>query len=141
MRVQFALCAQSASVDRASNRVSIFNVIDHIPATSLPIIIPSVTFVSIFENEKDEPATNFKGVFEAKVNGQLVAKGEVPVSFVNGRLARVILSMNSIPIREHGILSFRLVIPDAATAETQVQIIDLSPRTAPSAVVTPPTTS
>jgi len=31
MRVQFALCAQSASVDRNSNRLSIFNVIDHFP--------------------------------------------------------------------------------------------------------------
>jgi hypothetical protein len=127
MRTQFALCAQSASVDRSSNRVSIFNVIDHIPATSLPLILPSVTFVSILETEKQNEPVSFKGVFSVKLNNNIIVKGEVPVSFVNGRLARVLLNMNGLQIREHGTLSFRLEIPKEVTAEVQVQIVDLAP--------------
>jgi hypothetical protein len=52
MRVQFALCAQSASVDRSSNRLSIFNVVDHFATSSLPIVIPAITFVSVIESDK-----------------------------------------------------------------------------------------
>lgn len=93
MRVQFALCAQTASVDRSSNRISIFNVIDHIPTTTLPIMLPAITFVSILENDQNE-AVNFRGVFEGKFNDKVIARGEVPVSFVwNGRLARVLLTL------------------------------------------------
>lgn len=125
MRVQFALCAQTASVDRSSNRISIFNVIDHVPTTTLPIILPSVTFVSIFENERNE-AANFKGVFEGRINDKTIVRGEVPVSFVNGRLARVLLTLNSIPINEHGTLSFRLEIPGMVTAAVQVPIVNLA---------------
>src|ERR1700685_2269517 len=122
MKVQFALCAQTASVDRASNRISIFNVIDHIPATTLPIILPALTFVSILEKDTHE-ATTYRGVFEGKINNNVVVRGEVPVSFVKGRLARVLLTLNAIPIREYGTLSFSLVIPDIVTAEAQVQIL------------------
>ena len=125
MRVQFSLCAQTASVDRASNRVSIFNVIDHIPAASLPLILPTITFVSILETDQGE-AASFKGVFEGKLNGTVIARGEVPVNFVNGRLARVLLTLNSIPIREHGTLSFQLTIPTMATAEVRVQVVNLA---------------
>jgi hypothetical protein len=125
MRVQFALCAQTASVDRASNRVSIFNVIDHIPAATLPLILPTITFVSILETDQGE-AASYKGVFEGKLNANVIARGEIPVNFVNGRLARVLLTLNSIPIREHGTLSFRLTIPNVATAEVQVQVVNLA---------------
>jgi hypothetical protein len=133
MRVQFALCAQTASVDRASNRVSIFNVIDHIPAANLPLILPTITFVSILETDRGE-AASYKGVFEGKLNGTVMARGEVPVNFVNGRLARVLLTLNGVPIREHGTLSFRLTIPNMATAEVQVQVVNLA---APEATASP----
>lgn len=127
MRVQFALFAQTASVDRSSNRISIFNVIDHIPTTSLPIILPAVTFVAILENDRNE-AVNFKGVFEGKVNDKVIMRGEVPVSFVwNGRLARVLLTLNGIPIHENGTLSFCLTIPAMVTAEAKVQVMDVTP--------------
>jgi hypothetical protein len=133
MRVQFALCAQTASVDRASNRISIFNVIDHIPATTLPIVLPAITFVSILETDQNE-AANFRGVFEGKINNTVIVRAEVPVSFVNGRLARVLLTVNSIPIREHGTLSLTLVIPDTVTAVSQIQIVNLAQQPAIAAV-------
>lgn len=126
MRVQFALCAQTASVDRSSNRISIFNVIDHIPTTTLPILIPTITFVSILENDQNE-AVNFKGVFEGKFNNNVIARGEVPVSFVwSGRLARVLLTLTGIPINENGTLSFTLTIPGKVTAEAKLQVMNVA---------------
>jgi len=102
MRVQFALCAQTASIDRASNRLSIFNVIDHLPTSSLPIVIPAISFVSIIESDKDE-STNVKGILEILVSRASVARLELPISFVNGRLARVVVNFQGIPVREAGL--------------------------------------
>jgi len=129
MRVQFALCAQAASIDRASNRLTILNVIDHIPATSLPIQLPVVTFVAIFESDQDLSVA-YKGVFDVSVNDTKVVTGEVIVSFNNGRLARVVLTVNNLPIRSHGHLVFRLAIPEA-TAEVKLQVIDVGQKLVP----------
>jgi hypothetical protein len=125
MRVQFALCAQTASVDRSSNRLSIFNVIDHFPASTLPIVIPALTFVSILESDKDE-STNVKGILELIVNKALVARLELPITFVSGRLARVVVNFQGIPVREAGPVTFRLAIPNGATAETTFQVVNLA---------------
>ena len=136
MRVQFALCAQSASVDRSSNRLSIFNVIDHFPASVLPITIPAITFVSIIESDKDE-STNVKGVLEIITNNALVARFELPITFANGRLARVVANFQGIPIRTSGPVTFRLKIPDGATAETSFQVVNLAQNEAIQAVQPP----
>ena len=124
MRVQFALCAQTASVDRSSNRLSIFNVIDHFPASSLPIVIPAITFVSIIESDKNE-STNVKGILEIGSSKGLIARIELPITFVNGRLARIVVNLQGIPIREAGPVTFRLTIPDGTTAETTFQVVNV----------------
>ncbi len=125
MRVQFALCAQSASVDRSSNRLSIFNVVDQFPASGLPIVIPTLTFVSVIDSDKDESA-NVKGVLEIIANKSLIFKMDVPINFVNGRLARVIVNFSGLPIREPGPVAFRLTIPNGATVETTFQVTNLA---------------
>jgi hypothetical protein len=129
MRVQFALCAQTASIDRSSNRLSIFNVIDHFPASALPIVIPAITFVSIIESDKDE-SSNVKGILEISASKILVAKLELPITFVNGRLARVVVNFQGVPVREAGPVTFRLTIPNGTTAETTFQVVNLAQREA-----------
>jgi hypothetical protein len=128
MKVQFSLCAQTASVDRASNRLSIFSVVDHIPALSLPFVLPALTFVSILQSEQEEPVTaNFTGVFEIRNNETLIAKADVPISFIYGRLARVILNVTGLHIAAVGHLHFTLALPDYVVAELQVPVVALNP--------------
>jgi hypothetical protein len=126
MRVQFALCAQTASIDRSSNRLSIFNVIDHFPASVLPITIPALTFVAVIDSDKEE-SPNVKGVLEISANQVQVGRVELPITFVNGgRLARVVVNFQGVPIREAGPVTFRLTIPEGETAETTFHVVNLA---------------
>ena len=129
MRVQFALCAQTASVDRATNRVSVFNVFDHLPVSSLPIVVPSVTFVSVIESEEAEN-NNISGAVEVEANNVPVFKVEVPINFTNNRLARVVLTFQGIPVRDTGSLTFRLTLPDGTIAETTFQVMNVASKDA-----------
>jgi hypothetical protein len=129
MRVQFALCAQTASIDRTTNRVSIFNVIDHLPVSSFPINIPAVTFVSVIESDRDGD-TNVKGILEISTSKSLIFKTEVPINFTSNRLARVVINFQGVPVREPGPLTFRLTIPDEVTAETMFRVINVTPKEA-----------
>jgi hypothetical protein len=125
MRVQFALCAQTASVDRASNRLSIFNVIDQFPASVLPIVIPAITFVSIIESDSDDNV-NVKGILDIRVNNAQIGSLEVPIAFINGRLARVVLNIQGLPVHQAGPVTFRLRIPNGPTAETTFQVNNIT---------------
>lgn len=125
MRVQFALCAQTASIDRATNRLSIFNVIDQFPATTLPVVIPALTFVSVIVSDKNE-STNVKGTLTVTTNKQFLGGFDVPIAFTDGRLARVVLNFQGVPIQEAGPVTFRLTIPNAVTAETTFQVVNIS---------------
>jgi hypothetical protein len=132
MKVQFALCAQSASVDRSSNRVSIFNVIDHFAAPSLPIFLPTVTFVSVLECEEQE-AMSFKGILDVVLNNEALIRAEIPIQFTLNRLARVLVTFNTIPIREEGRLVFRLTVPERISVDAGFRVTNLLPKAAPSA--------
>jgi hypothetical protein len=129
MKIQFALCAQTASVDRASNRLSIFNVFDQFPVSSFPIVIPSVTFVSVIESEETEN-NNIRGAIEIEANRVKVFGIEVPINFTSNRLARVVLTFQGIPVGDAGPLTFRLTLPDGTIAETTFQVINVASREA-----------
>ena len=125
MNVQFALCAQTASIDRTTNRLSIFNVIDQFPATTLPVVIPAITFVSVIVSEKNE-STNVKGTLTITANKQVLGGFDIPITFIDGRLARVVVNFQGVSIREAGPVTFRLTIPNAVTAETTFQVVNIS---------------
>ena len=46
MECLFFLCAEFAPVDSATNRLSIFNVIEEISAAGFPAILPNLTMVN-----------------------------------------------------------------------------------------------
>jgi len=126
MKIKFALCAQTASVDRASNRVSVFNVYDHFPVSSVPINIPSITFVAAIESAEDEDTTNFRGIVDVEVNKSKVFEIEVPITFADHRLARVVLTFQGIPVLKPGPVTFRLSLPDKTCAEATFQVINVA---------------
>jgi hypothetical protein len=129
MRVQFALCAQSASVDRTSNRVSIFGVIDHLPVSTFPIVVPNVTFVSVIENDKGGESS-IRGSLEISTKRGVVSQFDIPIYFTNNRLARVVVNFQGIPVNEPTPLTFRLKISDQTTAEIMFQVINVASKEA-----------
>ena len=88
-------------------------------------MIPAITFVSIIESDKDE-STNVKGILEITVSKALVARLELPITFMSGRLARVVVNFQGVPVREAGPVTFRLTIPNGTTAETTFQVVNLA---------------
>ena len=128
MKIRFALCAQTASVDRGSNRVSIFNVYDHFPVTSLPINIPTVTFICSMESDQGEETSNIKGIVDIEVNNHKVFGIEVPITFADHRLARVILTFQGVPVSKPGPVVFRLSLPDNTCAEAMFEVVNVAPR-------------
>lgn len=135
MKVQFALCAQAVTVDRTSNRLSIFNVIDLLPVSNFPHFIPGIAFACLIENEESDRSV--KGFFQIISNDVLVGAAEVPINFTENRLARIVLNFQGISVPKPGPLSFRMTLPDGTVAETGFRVISVAPKEA--IQVVPPT--
>jgi hypothetical protein len=132
MRVLFALCAQSATVDRSTNRLSIFNVIDHLPVSSFPLNIPSIAFVTTVESDHDQVNNSISGIAEIIANGQSIFRFAVAITFTDNQLARTVLNFQGIPVKEPGFLTFRLSLPDGTVADTTFQVSSVVSQVVPS---------
>ncbi len=52
MKLEFLLCAELASVDKSTNRLSIFNIMDELSTPSFPSLVPQLAVVSTFTRKK-----------------------------------------------------------------------------------------
>lgn len=136
MKVQFALCAQTATVDRATNRLSLVNVIDLLSAVSFPLYVPNIAFACVLESEGDNEGI-VKGFFQILSNDVLLGASDVPINFTENRLARIVLNLQGIPVQKPGPLTFRLTLPNGFIAETRFQVISVAPREALQTVAQP----
>lgn len=125
MRVQFAVCAQAVTVDRTSNRLSIFNVMDILPVLIFPHVIPAITFVCVVESDQEDESSA-KGFFQVLSDGVLVAASEIPINFAENRLARIVLNFQGVPVPKPGSLMFRMTLPNGVVAETQFQVAHIA---------------
>jgi hypothetical protein len=125
MKIQFALCAQTVTIDRTTNRVSIFNIIDHLTVVALPIVIPTITFFAVVESDQPEN-NNIEGYIEISNGEELVFRVPVPINFTDHQLARVVLTFQGVPVRTSGHLSFRLVLPDGTASAVSFQVVNIA---------------
>jgi len=109
MVVQLALIAQTVSVDRFTNRVSIFNLIDTIDAPQFPIFIQEMAFLSVLRRNVDEPSKS-QAELTVSVGEIIVGKSLIQIDFQSGRSARQIAYLNGIPVPNANNLKLQLVI-------------------------------
>jgi hypothetical protein len=125
MKVLFAACAQSATVDRTTNRVSLFNVIDHYPTPVFPIVLPTIAFVAVIE--RDDGEDDASGTTEICVPDAAPFTHPVSIVFTGSRLSRVILNVQGIPMQREGLIRFRLILADGSFGEASFLVTNVAP--------------
>lgn len=110
MKIQLAVLAGSASIDRFTNRLSIFNVLDDISPPTLPVVIPEATFVMILRREAGEPS-KLEGTVNIKIGDVLIGRAVQEIDFEGGVTNRQVLNFQALPIFQSGDLTFELHLP------------------------------
>jgi hypothetical protein len=82
MRVVTFVCSDSFSIDQATNRLSLFHIIDRISAPSFPVVIPGMALCAVWERDQHDPITveyDMKIMLDAqhlaKMTGQIDFRG------------------------------------------------------------------
>jgi|ERR1700731_1344579 len=130
MKVQFALLAQSASIDRFSNRLSVFNLLESIESQSFPVFIPEVVFVCILRREAGDLVVS-DGTLSVFSGDSIVGKANVRVDFESAQHSRLIVNFQPVPLMKPENLRFQLDVTNGPTYSLDIPVTQTKPAPAP----------
>lgn len=114
MKCVLAVCADSAALDRSSNKVSLFAINDGISTLTFPYVLPSLAILFILRKEKGD-RSNAKGEVElffqpASGDSAEISKGKSPIrfDFEGTPKLRILIRTEGIAIDQTGTLIARI---------------------------------
>jgi hypothetical protein len=126
MMLQFAIVSQSAAVDRFTNRLSLFNVIEAIQSPRYPVILTECAVVIMLRRSDNEPNI-FDSTITLNIAGNRIAQSTIRVNFENRQYVRLISNFQNLPILAPGELQFIITIPNAEPITTSIPIVQFPP--------------
>jgi hypothetical protein len=135
MEVRFFLCAESAVIDSASNKITILNVIEELSAASFPGVLPLLTIVALFvrkKSEADKPAMKIVG---SQNNKELF---DIPISppFQGKLRTRLVIGLQGIVLPGPGNITVSLNHKNKTIASWPIDVLDF--RSSPMATMAKP---
>jgi hypothetical protein len=109
MRIVLFACAESAAVDQATQRLSIFHVLEEISSPVFPAAYPQFTMIVMASREQTEPSA-FDLNLRITLSGQEqpLLDGGFQLEFQNRPRARTLAQIAGLPIPSPGVLHFSL---------------------------------
>lgn len=142
MKLLLHVCATSSANDRETNQVSLFNVVEEMHVPSFPIVIPSLTIVSLLKREKgDRTKQNLQVRFT--LGRKVIADLPFEVDFQKGPRCRHNAEVRGLMIPSPGILKIGLRYKDKPMGSAwPIDVIDTGKATIeqPKGPPTAPTT-
>jgi hypothetical protein len=88
MKLEFFIVSESLSIDQATNRVSIFNVLEELGASQFPIGLPFLTATSCFLVEEGDADKEFVATCRVRAKQGVVDDLELRLTFTARHSAR-----------------------------------------------------
>jgi hypothetical protein len=102
MRCLLSLCAESVVVDQATNRASIFGLVDELSVQQFPTAVLRITPLFLIEREQDEPE-QLEVVLVLALAGNEVFRAPLGGNFAGRQRLRLILSIQGLVLPTPGV--------------------------------------
>jgi hypothetical protein len=112
MQLITLICAEQCAIDSASNRTSIFNLLEELKVPTFPSAMYLMTIFSLWEREPTE--ADFDASVVITLNGREIFRNPLRVNFQDMLRCRAIMVLQGLVINEPGLL---LVEIDGAGAQ------------------------
>jgi hypothetical protein len=126
MKVQLAIIAQSSSVDRFTNRLSIFNVLETLEAPSFPLFIAEAVFVSVLRKEEGDSNTA-DGTLTIRAGDTTVGHTTIRIDFESSQHSRQIITFQGIPVLTPQNLEFQLAVNGRVMHVLEIPVSKVNP--------------
>ena len=103
MKVTSFLCVESAVIDKTTNRLSLFHVLEQINAASFPVPCPKFSVVTVVSRNLNEPNKEELEV-RLSLNRKHIVSMPISIDFQKGKLSRFIGELQGLVLPGPGIL-------------------------------------
>jgi hypothetical protein len=121
MKVLLFACADSASLDARSNRLSLFHLTEELNAASFPAIHPTMSVVAIVERSAQEPQRGSL-LITGELNGKQIFSLPFAVDFQTHLKARAIADIQGLPLSGPGKLTIKALDGTTVVASWPMQV-------------------
>jgi len=131
MKCVLAVCAESASLDRSTNSVSIFNIVDSVSYLTFPHVIPKLSLLFIIQSEDGDGDLD-EGFVSLDFEDQEKGKRRVIFDFEGKPRLRLIITAEGISIDKPGVLRSSVWHRDKEIGRWEVDVSHKVEQNAPS---------
>ena len=125
MKLLLFVCCESASIDIASQNLSLFNLFETVNASSFPLPLQRLTVVTWAEREKDEPRiVSYKTRW--LLNGNKIGELPFELDFQDRLRSRAIIQVAGLVINEPGVLEVQLRLGTRRVGSWTIQVQQVS---------------
>jgi hypothetical protein len=120
-RLEFFVVSQGVSVDKFTNQLSLFNVLEQVVTPDFPFPLPFAVAVSLWMKEEGDESRDFQCMLRVNLpNGK---EHEFTSNFTfSARRHRVIQRFQGFPIDEPGVLRFQVLLNGEHRASHEIDI-------------------
>jgi hypothetical protein len=108
MKLVMMALAQSGAVDSASNRISLFHIIEQMQSRAFPAPMPSMLLTMLFEKEAGDANTALLHT-QAALDGSPLMDTQLNLSFQGRPRTRVMAGINGLSLPKPGLLVFSVL--------------------------------
>lgn len=127
-QLEFFLVCESASIDRESNRISLFNVMEELRPSQLPAPFPSLVAVSSWNTRPDELNSDHQAELRLTIPGAPDLPQPARINFtVSGQRQRVNFRVENLPVFQPGDLLFEVLLNGVHAASHRVTVLPPDP--------------
>ena len=100
MNLQFIAVAEGATIDRATNRISLFNLMDEIAVPAFPVMIPTMAVANMISRDAGEEAVPVR--LRITLNEQNLLLTDIQLDFQGHLRTRGVVMIQGLIIQQPG---------------------------------------
>jgi hypothetical protein len=116
IRAKTCFVAEGVSIDRETNLVSAFGLMESVQAAAFPVMLQKVVLLCIWERSPADPP-EFRYELALTLNGRELERRSIDTGFGNALRTRTTIRFEGLTLAEPGNLVFRLAVREHGVAE------------------------
>ena len=121
MKPLYMLCADGIVIDRRTNNVSLFNVVEEINSVGFPLLVNKLYAICLIHREiHDEDMTDAH--FEFKLENKVLLRANTNITFQQKQRTRVVLEVSGLVIPVPGTLKVSLLRDREVIACNEIEV-------------------
>ena len=125
-RLECFVVAETVSIDKLTNAVSLFNILEEVHSRTFPFLVPKVAVFSLWRKEAGDEERDWQALLKVTQPSGEARDRAINFRFSSSRRHRLIQRISGLPVLTEGDVRFELLLNGQHAAEHIVSVTRVS---------------